>query len=155
MSQMVLSIIHHGYYLPLMEDPVCVNFKNHLSAINNQVFVETAITDLLKAGSVCEVQQQDIVICSPLGIVPKKNGKLRLILDLRYLNKHLFVRKFKYEDLLVVSQIAAKGDWFITFDLCNGYHHIDIGWEHWKYLGFSFPITIWMCYVFCIYVIAL
>ena len=103
--------------------------------------METTITDLLKAGSVYKVRQQDIAICSPLGVVPKKNGKLRLILDLRYLNKHLSVRKFKYEDLLVVSQIAAKGDWFITFDLRNGYHHIDIGREHWKYLGFSFPIN--------------
>ena len=138
---MGLNIISHGYYLLLTENPACVNFKNHLSAINNQVFVKSAITDLLKAGSACEVRQQDIVICSPLGVVPKKNGKLCLILDLRYLNKHLFVRKFKYEDLLVVSQIAAKGDWFITFDLCNGYHHIETGREHWKYLGFSFPIN--------------
>ena len=40
-----------------------------------------------------------------------------------------------------MSQIAAKGNWFITFDLRNGYHHIDIGQEHWKYLGFSFPIN--------------
>ena len=89
-----------------------------------------------------EVRQQDIVICSPLGFVPKKNGKLHLlhVLDLRSLNKHLFVQKFKYEDLLVVSQITAKGDWFITFDLRNGYHHIDIGRKHRKYLRFSFPI---------------
>ena len=40
-----------------------------------------------------------------------------------------------------MSQIAAKGDWFITFDLRNGYYQIDIGREHWKYLGFSFPIN--------------
>ena len=40
-----------------------------------------------------------------------------------------------------MSQIAAKGDWFITFYLRSGYHHIDIGREHWKNLGFSFPIN--------------
>ena len=27
-SQMVLSIIRHGYYLPLTEDLACVNFKS-------------------------------------------------------------------------------------------------------------------------------
>ena len=72
------TVICHGYYLPLMENSVCVNFKNYLtrSAMDNQIFVETAITDLLRAGSVCKVRQQDtcIVICSPLGVVLKKNG---------------------------------------------------------------------------------
>ena len=38
-----------------------------------------------------------------------------------------------------MSRIAAKWDWFVTTGLCNGYHHIDIGWKRWKYLGFSFP----------------
>ena len=38
-SRMVLRIIRRGYFLPLTEDHLCVNFKNHLSAIDNQDFV--------------------------------------------------------------------------------------------------------------------
>ena len=62
---------------------MCVSLINHPSAISNQDFVEIAFSNLQRAGSVCEARQQDMVICSPLGVVPKKNGRLHLILDLR------------------------------------------------------------------------
>ena len=37
-----------------------------------------------------------------------------------------------------MAEILQPGDWFFTFDLRNGYHHVDIFQEHWKYLAFSF-----------------
>lgn len=140
-SSMILKIINNGYFLPFIREPRVATFKNHRSALQNSEFVMDAVQDLLKVGSIEEVSENDIIICSPLGVVPKKNKKLRLILDLRYLNDHLCVKKFKYEDLLIVSQIVSKGDWFISFDLKNGYHHIDIAQAHRKYLGFCFPIN--------------
>ena len=85
-----------------------------------------------------EVKRYQVHVCSPLGVVPKKNGKLRLILDLRFLNKHLATRKFKFEDLRVVAEILQPHDCFFTFDFRNDYHHVDISPEHWKYLAFSF-----------------
>ena len=97
--------------------------------------------DLLAAASIEEVPQSSISVISPLGVVPKKNSKLRLILDLRFVNQHLHVKKFKYEDLLIVSHLISRGDWFITFDLTNGYHHIDVSPWHRKFLGFSFSIS--------------
>ena len=139
-SNLILSIIEHGYFLPFIEEPSPVFMRNHASTVMHHEFVESAILELLNAGSVKEVSAQDLTICHPLGVVPKKNNKLRLILDLRYLNKHLSVTKFKYEDLFVVSQLVSKGDWFVTFDLKNGYHHEDIACEHQRFLGFCFPI---------------
>ena len=136
-SRWVLDIIGRGYYLPLVADPKKKLFKNHASVAQQAEFVESAILKLLVAGSVLETDQEHIHICSPLGVVPKKNNKFRLILDLRYLNQHLASFKFKFEDLRVASQLLDLGDWFFTFDLFNGYHHIDIGVEHRKYLGFS------------------
>ena len=139
-SRWVLDIIGRGYYLPLVADPKKKLFKNHASVAQQAEFVESAILKLLVAGSVLETDQEHIHICSPLGVVPKKNNKFRLILDLRYLNQHLASFKFKFEDLRVASQLLDLGDWFFTFDLFNGYHHIDIGVEHRKYLGFSYKL---------------
>ena len=137
-SNMILRVIEQGYLLPFVVLPQRASFANHQSAVKNDKFVMQAINDLLSVGSVEEVQSSSLHVISPLGVVPKKNNKLRLILDLRYLNQHLFVKKFKYEDLLVVSQLVSKGDWFVTFDLKNGYHHVDIASAHRTYLGFSF-----------------
>ena len=122
----VLSVIKSGYKLPFVSIPVKYFFSNHKSAVDNRAFVCEAIEQLLLAGSAVVVKRDQVHVCSPLGVVPKKNGKLRLILDLRFLNKHLAKRKFKFEDLRVVAEILQPDDCFFTFDLRNGYHHVDI-----------------------------
>ena len=137
-SSFVLSVIESGYKLPFVSIPVKFFFSNHKSAVDNRAFVCEAIEQLLLAGSAVEVKRDQVHVCSPLGVVPKKNGKRRLILDLRFLNKHLAKSNFKFEDLRVVAEILQPDDWFYTFDLRNGYHHVGIVQEHWKYLAFSF-----------------
>jgi len=101
-SSFVLSVIESGYKLPFVSIPVKCFFSNHKSAVDNRAFVCDAIEQLFLAGSaVPEVKRDQVHVCSPLGVIPKKNGKLRLILDLRFLNKHLAKRASKFEDLRV------------------------------------------------------
>ena len=40
----------------------------------------------------------------------------------------------------MIPQIFEKGEYFFTFDLKSGYHHVDIHGDCWKYLGFSWGI---------------
>ena len=75
-------------------------------------------------------------VCNPLSVVCSHKGKLRLVLDLRYVNRYLWKCSFKYEDLRTVLSMFNLGDYVITFDLKSGYHHVDINEEHWRYLGF-------------------
>ena len=139
-SSIVLSVIESGCKLPFISIPVKYFFSNHKSAVDNRAFVCEATEQLLLAGSAMEVKRDQVHVCIPLGVFPKKNDKLRLILDLRFLNKHLAKRKFKFEDIRVLAEILQPDDCFFTFDLCNGYHHVDIFQEHWKYLAFSFTV---------------
>ena len=60
-----------------------------------------------------------------------------MVLDLRYVNQFLPDRKFKYEGLELVPSLFNNGDFFTTFDLKSGYHHVDIHEDSWPYLGFS------------------
>ena len=64
-------------------------------------------------------------------------GKLRLLLNLRHLNRFLRKDKFKYENLWVALLMFQKGDVLFKFDLKSGYHHVDIYEPHQKYLGFA------------------
>ena len=75
---------------------------------------------------------------NPLSIVEGK--KKRLFLDLRHVNKFLFIPKFHYEDLSSLSQVFAKDDWLFNWDLKCGYHHVNIYKPHQQYLGFSWVI---------------
>ncbi len=71
-------------------------------------------------------------------LVPKKDGGLRPILDLRGLNRYLRSYKFKMLTIkMIVSQIQS-GDWFVTIDLKDAYFHIEILPQHRKFLRFAF-----------------
>ena len=65
---------------------------------------------------------------------------MKMILDLRYINKHLRSCRFKYEDLRTATNLFEKDGYFFKWDYKSGYHHIDILQEHQKYLGFSMEI---------------
>ncbi len=71
-------------------------------------------------------------------IVPKKDGGLRPILDLRQLNRSVSRLKFKMLTLKqVVSQIRSE-DWFGAIDLKDAYFHVSILPTHRKFLRFAF-----------------
>ncbi|KAL0172228.1 hypothetical protein M9458_032539, partial [Cirrhinus mrigala] len=68
-------------------------------------------------------------------IVPKKDGGLRPILDLRLLNRSVMRLKFKMLTISqVVSQIRSE-DWFVTIDLKDAYFHVSILPHHRKFLS--------------------
>ncbi len=70
--------------------------------------------------------------------VPKKDGGLRLILDLCHLNLALRMSKFKMLTIKsILSQIQPR-DWFVTINLKDAYFHIQIVKKHRKFLRFAF-----------------
>jgi hypothetical protein len=69
------------------------------------------------------------------------NGvKLRLILDLSWLNQFLVVPHFSLPSVDRVVPVLPPGGFMSTFDFKNGYHHVDIREEDLEYLGFSWPM---------------
>ena len=63
-------------------------------------------------------------VVNPLSLSVQANGKRRLILDLRYVNRHLQKKRIKYEDWKVAISYFEVGAYMFTFD-------------HQCYLGFS------------------
>ena len=86
-------------------------------------------------GCIHEVERDEAHIVSPLSVA-ENSEKLRLILDLRYLNSFLSVPKFKYEDVRTIRDLFDKGDFFFKFDIKHGYHHVNIDKAYHKYLSF-------------------
>ena len=76
-------------------------------------------------------------VVNPLTVAQNKSGKLRLVLDCRHINKHLFQFKFKYENSEIAKVLFGEGDFLFTFDLKSAYHHIMIDRSFIEYLGFQ------------------
>ncbi|KAI2649876.1 Transposon Ty3-G Gag-Pol polyprotein [Labeo rohita] len=71
-------------------------------------------------------------------LVPKKDGGLRPILDLRGLNHSVKALKFKMLTVKTVVTQIQHHDWFVTIDLKDAYFHIEILPQHRKFLRFAF-----------------
>ena len=68
-----------------------------------------------------------------MSCVPKKNWKLRLVLDCRRINKWMMTKKFKQESIESVMQLI-QGDELITTDIKDGFHHLKIHVSSQKFL---------------------
>ena len=132
----VLEWIQIGYKLPLKYLPDRFSQSNHKSTLTHKSFVSQAVTELLANRCVKQVAEKPY-ICSPLSVVANAEGKLRLVLNLRYLNQFLSQVKFKYKDLKVALLMFNEDNFLFKFDLKSGYHHLDIFEPHQKYLGFA------------------
>ena len=92
---------------------------------------------MLKCGSIIEAEKPPEVI-NPLSVSINSSGKKRFILDLRYVNAHVYKDKKRFEDWKCFEHyLEGKKGHLFKFDLQNGHHHVDIFEHHQKFLGFS------------------
>ena len=56
----------------------------------------------------------------------QNSGKKRLILNLCYVNKHVYKECIKSEDLRLMEQFLNPHDYMFKFDMKQGYYHINI-----------------------------
>jgi hypothetical protein len=73
-------------------------------------------------------------VINPL-TVANNGSKLRLVLDARQINPHLFKFKHKYEDANTAMQLLNKGNYIFSYDLKSAYHHLSIFHTDVTYLG--------------------
>ncbi|KAL0147675.1 hypothetical protein M9458_057010 [Cirrhinus mrigala] len=74
----------------------------------------------------------------PYFIVPKKNGGLRPILDLRVLNRSLIKMPFKMLTPKRIISCIRHQDWFAAIDLKYAYFYVSIFPQHRLFLRFAF-----------------
>ena len=114
-----MDIIRQGYSLPFSEFTPCCFLSSNRAALRNPQFVESAILDLLEKQLINEHSFSPHCV-NPLTVAEGK--KLRLVIDLREVNKHLVKPKFRYEDLRSLSEVFEQGFCIFKWDLKSGYH---------------------------------
>ncbi len=100
-----------------------MEFANAPSAMEHNEFVSCAVAEMLAADAVTLFPPGERpLVVSPLGVVPKRGtDKFRLVVNMRYVNKHLGKKAFKFEGL---KNPAERGDYAVFYDLMSGYYHV-------------------------------
>lgn len=86
---------------------------NNKSALNNAYFVTNDVNVLLNK-NISEVRHNPNVV-NNLTVAGNKSTKLRLVLDLRHFNPHLFKYKHKYKNANTSRSLFTTGDLFFLF----------------------------------------
>jgi len=93
----ILEIVKNGYKIPLLETPNQFYSKNNKSALENKKFVTDSISEMISLGTLKQVTKLPHCV-NPLSVSTNSSGKKRLILDLTYVNEHVFKEKIKFDD---------------------------------------------------------
>ena len=100
-------------------------------------FLREEIKNLLNKWAVERVQNPGTPgFYSRIFLVLKKNGELRLIIDLSLLNRYIKKQAFKMETVKSVRQGMRLNDWAVSIDLTDAYLHVPIHHQSQKYLRF-------------------
>lgn len=67
---------------------------------------------------------------------PKKDGGLRMILNLKKLNESVEYVKFKMDTLTTALTLVTPHCWMASLDLRHAYYSVGMAEKHWKYLKF-------------------
>ena len=135
-DQWVLSLIKNGYQIPFKDQPPLSREPIFFQQSQRRE-LEEEVTSLLQKGAVEEIQPETPGFYSRIFLVPKKNGKLRLIIDLSTLNKYVFVQSFRMETQRKVRNAIRQNDWAFSLDLTDAYLHVPIHPRSRKYLRFT------------------
>ena len=135
-DEWVLFLVRKEYRIPFLERPILsphpVTFQQPLSQQ-----LEEEVASLLSKGAVEEIIPECPGYCSRIFLVPKKNGKLRLIIDLSVLNHFVYTQTFKMEAQRKVKDAVQLNDWAFSLDLTDAYLHVPIHRGSCKYLRFT------------------
>ncbi len=143
-SRWLLGVIKRRYTLQFRRRPPRFNgVVQSLTLPRNALFLRQEVCNLLGKGAIEKVPQSELEcgFYSRYIVVPKRDGGLRPILDLRPINRALCKRPFR---MLTLKQILAQirpGDWFASVDLKDAYFHIRIAPHHRRFLRFAFEGT--------------
>ena len=91
---------------------------------------------LIEKGAIQEVSENEEGFYSRIFLVPKKDGQMRPVINLRPLNQFLVHNHFKMEGMHVVRDLLQKNDWMTRIDLKDAYFSIPINPQHQKFLQF-------------------
>ena len=141
-AESVLRIIREDYSIPLTAWPKRRVFTNNYEP-SLESFMQTKLQKFISLG-VVEAQPSNTSadlfahVINPIFAVDKKDGDIRWILDLRYVNKYCTTFKFKLKTLRHIRNLISRGDYLISIDLTKAYYHIRVRKEHRCLLAFRF-----------------
>ncbi|CAK1578823.1 unnamed protein product [Parnassius mnemosyne] len=129
----ILQIIK-GYTIPFVKKPPLMPFHPKILTKFETKNLDSEIRTLIKQ-KVIENSSIQTGFLSTMFPVPKHNGKVRPIINLKGLNRYLTPKKFRLLNHFKVPHFLQKGDFLMKIDISQAYFHIPITNRHRRFLS--------------------
>ncbi|KAG1107399.1 hypothetical protein G6F61_011802 [Rhizopus arrhizus] len=146
------TIIQHGYHIPFhITPPVTTSPTLIIPYSTDQiVLLDKAIQELLTKAAIEKVFPQQVSqvpgFYSSIFVIPKKNGGIRPVFNLKKLNLYLDAPHFKMETIREVSRMIKPNDYLTSIDLSDAFLHMGLHPSSRRYLRFQWRNQV---YQFC------
>ena len=117
---------------PVQEKP---SKQLNFSAEQNQA-IDDEIQELLGKGVIKQCEHSEGEYVSAIFVRPKKDNKLRMILNLKNLNQKVEYHHFKMDTLKNAIALVTKNCWFASLDLKDAYYSVHVNESSQQYLKF-------------------
>lgn len=136
----VLSVIKDGFQISVLDHFPGVIRKVTVTPSDPKVVlrIREEIQDLILKRAIVQINDSPNLCLSPIFVIPKSSGDLRVILNLKEFNLYLATQHFRMETLSVILPQLAANDWAVSIDLKDAYLHIPIHPGSRRFLGFHF-----------------
>ena len=123
--------------MPLIEEPLPLDFANHTSYSEHTAFVDEEIAHAVSEGTFVPRRKTDARIVNPISVeYNKAHTKLRMCVDARWHNAHLPRARFTLESLQThLSDVIQPRDVMISTDISRAYYSVPIVEEATPYLA--------------------
>ena len=148
-SRKIVRWLRFGYPLPFHKNVRGLNITpplklfpppelvTHYPEPAKQAQLLAMLDELVQKKAIREIDHNVPVHFSRVFLVPKMNGKQRLVVDLSILNQWLLCPHFKMDHAQVIRGSLVPLMWATSIDLSDAYLHIPMHPENWKYLVFQ------------------
>ena len=103
----------------------------------NKLHIDLEIKEMLENKIIVHTQHESVEYVSPIFPIAKPDGRTRIILNLKKLNKYVEFHHFKMDNIKTVLASVTKGCYMASIDLKSAYHSVKIHEDYQKYLKFS------------------
>jgi hypothetical protein len=133
----------------LLLDRRISTYETHLASLNYPTHFKVWVGQG-KQARLAFFPAMPISLTSPLGVVPKKDGGWRILLDTSRVNTFMTAPPFRYEHLEQILPAVKPGVWMIKVDMKDGFHHCRIHPEYRFLTAFQWLNTtyVWNCLPF-------
>ena len=137
-NKTVLNWLSAGVPLDFDQVPGPFEERNNIFKRKEYEFLDKEIAKLEHNGCISRWSVKPCCV-SRISTVPKQDGSLRLVTDLRKVNQHLKGnKKFVYESIDSALDVIRPKDKLVTLDIKNGFFHCKVDPKFQTFLGFSY-----------------